>query len=378
MKQGGIGGLALLILGLTTVAAQGQIPAAPAVPGVAGVASGAQQVTTIWQKIIPSKEKCQQLKQDFCDHPMGQMINTMMIPYTAFSGGLISPCCPPDEPNPDDLKKSSEDPAGAAAKIKADEAGAKERRANMRYLGTVDCHYWPEAEGALITGLRTDKNECVRWEAALSLGKGCCCTRKTIEALRITVIQSEKDGNPYEKSERVRAAALRALNHCLKCFRELPKFDPKERPATTAAAPKLLPEYFAKLEPGSDERIVAEAREAVAKLNQPPKANALIQTGNRTVSHIIDRTAPASAAAPIAPAAVAAAGGPVRPVAANAAAPAAAKAPAPKGDLLQMWRGSQGGGEPPVAGAPQPTVGQPVAPATGSRDLFQIFRNSVN
>ena len=37
--------------------------------------------------------------------------------------------------------------------IQADEAGAKAHRANVRYLGTVDCRYWPEATEGLINAL---------------------------------------------------------------------------------------------------------------------------------------------------------------------------------------------------------------------------------
>jgi len=103
----------------------------------------------------------------------------------------------------------------AAQKIKADEAQAKARRAAIKYLGTVDCHYFPEAEKALIGGLLNDRNECVRLEAALALGHGCCCTKKTIEALQVTVSGSNKLGNPGETSERVKAAAFAALQRCL-------------------------------------------------------------------------------------------------------------------------------------------------------------------
>src|SRR2546425_250805 len=71
----------------------------------------------------------------------------------------------------------------AAAKIRADEAGAKARRTAVKYLATVDCHYYPEAEAALIAALRADRNECVRLEAALALGGGCCCTRNAAQAL---------------------------------------------------------------------------------------------------------------------------------------------------------------------------------------------------
>src|SRR5207237_2362732 len=126
--------------------------------------------------------------------------------------------CPPAARDPADLAKPSDSPAGAAAKIKADEAAAKARREAVRYLGTVDCHYWPEAQDALINALRADRNECVRLEAAWVLGRGCCCTKKTIVALSITVAGSDRDGNPYEDSDRVKAAAAAALAHCLGCL----------------------------------------------------------------------------------------------------------------------------------------------------------------
>src|SRR5439155_15241749 len=93
---------------------------------------------------------------------------------------------------------------------------------------------------ALILALRKDANECVRWEAAMALGNGCCCTRATIEALTISVYGVDKDkftvaGNfrddaPVETSERVKAAAIMALQHCLSCY------------STTATPPPEKPE----------------------------------------------------------------------------------------------------------------------------------------
>ena len=121
-------------------------------------------------------------------------------------------------------------PAEAAAgKIKAEEAGAKNRRAAVRYLGTVDWHYYPEAEAALIAALRADRNELVRIEAAHSLGNGYC-TKKGIEALEMVLAGSEIDGNPAENSERVKATAQIALQH------SMPKPPP---PPTPEPAPKL-------------------------------------------------------------------------------------------------------------------------------------------
>src|SRR5439155_21995997 len=107
-----------------------------------------------------------------------------------------------------------------AAQIKKSEAQAKARKAAVRYLGTVDCHWFPEAEAGLVNALRGDTNECVRFEAAISLGHGCCCTKKTIAALSMTVSGGNKDGKPSENSERVKAAAMYALQHCLACYCE--------------------------------------------------------------------------------------------------------------------------------------------------------------
>src|SRR5439155_7473500 len=134
--------------------------------------------------------------------------------------GLIPPICP-EVPSDADLKKlldpdsTASEAEKTAAKIKADEAKAAQRRVAIRYLGTVDCHYYPEAEDALISGLRGDRNECVRFEAALALSKGCCCTKKTVEKLLLVVNGEDSDGNPSETSERVKGMAMVALQRCM-------------------------------------------------------------------------------------------------------------------------------------------------------------------
>src|SRR5260221_10585324 len=111
----------------------------------------------------------------------GQMLKNRRKPLGLAGGGLIEPLCP-TTPSAADLDKAKEKGGaeGLAAEIKASEGGAKARRAALRYLGTVDCQRWPEAQGAVADGLRADPNECVRWEAALAMGSGCCCTKKTI------------------------------------------------------------------------------------------------------------------------------------------------------------------------------------------------------
>src|SRR5262249_38020182 len=211
-------GLAL-VAGLTPVVRAHVPGAAPAPAGgvaAAGTAAPAGP-TTIWAKLglsFEAKDKC---KARFCASPIGKMAQQMLKPVNAFAGGMFD-CCP--VVSPADLAKPSDSAEGAAAQIKKDEAEAKARRAAVRYLGTVDCVHWPEPQDGLINGLRADRNECVRLEAAFALGRGCCCNRKTIEAMRLTVEGSDADGNPPENSERVRAAAAAALNHCLACLTE--------------------------------------------------------------------------------------------------------------------------------------------------------------
>jgi hypothetical protein len=147
------------------------------------------------------------------------MLATMTRPLHVMTGGVLPSCCPPG-PSPADL--AAPGPVGAAAKIQAEEAQAKARREAVKFLATVDCHYYPEAEATLIGALRCDRNECVRWEAAHALGTGCCCNKRTMEALTITVSGSEKDGNPSETSFRVRAEAFSALQFCLSRRHDVP------------------------------------------------------------------------------------------------------------------------------------------------------------
>jgi hypothetical protein len=147
------------------------------------------------------------------------MLNSMLAgPVGAISGGMICPLCPPT-PTPDQVAAlEKQAPGGAeatAAKIKADEADAKARVAAVKYLGTVDCTRWKEATIALVTSLRADRNECVRYAAARVLNSGCCCNKDTITALKLTVAGEDTDGNPPETSPRVKAAAFSALQNCL-------------------------------------------------------------------------------------------------------------------------------------------------------------------
>ncbi len=202
-----------------------------AAPTAAGAAAGAANpgfCEKCWQA-------CEDCKRRLCAMPLGGMLNGMTKPFSGMSGGIIPSFCP-EMPGKEELAKAGVE--GASAQAKKDALEAKARRQSVRYLGTLDCRYYPEAEGALIAALRTDGVECVRWEAAMVLGKGCCCSKKVIEALTHAVSCSEKDGNPAERSERVRMAACLALERCMACFTEPVEEDKKEPEKEKAPPPK--------------------------------------------------------------------------------------------------------------------------------------------
>lgn len=229
---------ALVVLLLWPLLAPGVWAQAPAPPPAAAGILG------LVQAAAGAIKKC---KAKICACPLGQMITNAGKPLNMMLGGLLCPpCCPPV--NPDDLKKSSTSPQGACAKITQEELEAPARRKAIKCLSMADCHWWPEAEAGLITGLRVDQNECVRMEAALALLNGCCCTKKTIAALTIVVSGSKKDGNPSENSERVKATALAALQRCLACYVDEDEPERLEKPPKKPKTPPAKPSPAAGIE----------------------------------------------------------------------------------------------------------------------------------
>jgi hypothetical protein len=213
-------------------------PAAAAAAGAAAPAAPAAPSANLWSFLCPSQEQKKACKECLCQSQFGLLLNNTLAPLRMFTGGVVPPLCPG---LPTAAELADKGPVGAAAAIKKDEAEAKARIAAVKYLGTVSCHYWPEAQDALIQALRKDRNECVRWQAALALGSGCCCTKKTIKALAITVSGSDEDGQAAELSERVKAAAEAALYHCLDCFTETVPAPEKKRGPEPAPAPPPEP-----------------------------------------------------------------------------------------------------------------------------------------
>lgn len=189
----------------------GGLGAAGGVPGAVAADPELAPPTTALGKCCEAIMEC---RRRLCKSPAGQLLNGMTQPLSALTGGVIPTFCPP-VPGAKDLMKPGVE--GEAAAAKKDAAEAKARKEAVRYMGTLDCRYYADAEGKLIAALRTDGVECVRLEAAMVLGRGCCCTEKVIRALEITVAGTEEDGNPAERSPRVRDAAAESLAHCLSC-----------------------------------------------------------------------------------------------------------------------------------------------------------------
>jgi hypothetical protein len=228
-------------------------------------------------------------QRKLCKTPFGQLINGMTAPMSGLTGGVIPMFCP-TTPDLKDLMKPGVE--GEASAIKKDAAEAKARRAAVRLLGTVDCRYYADAEGKLILALRTDGSECVRYEAAMALGHGCCCTKNVIAALDVCVSGLDTDGNPAEHSDRVREVASYALEHCLSCAPAAPDSElpppikknterPDEADKTAEAKEEKKP---ASRQP--DAKTIAHARETLARFEirrpvgpsatQPPAEKSLL------------------------------------------------------------------------------------------------------
>jgi hypothetical protein len=349
--------------------ARAQIPGAPGIPGVPGVPSlppGAPGPTNalgnplnsaaapvgvpamapssnLWSWLCPTAAQKQACKDKLCALPLFQLLSNGLAPASALTGGVISGCCPnPNAVSAADLAKPADSAEGAAARVKADEADAKARRAAVRYLSTAECVRWPEVQQALINSLRADKNECVRLEAAWAFTRGCCCNRPVIRALTLTVSGSIDDGNPPETSERVKAAAHAALDHCLSCYSEIKEVIPPvvpevekrkegpkgEGPGTegkTSAAPSagkafssnLVPvpmdgiamriqnsnDYYRRVDQLTTEQVVNEARRVREHLNPASGEAVSFPTGERSMFGLFQHAAsapsmPATTAAP--------------------------------------------------------------------------------
>lgn len=199
---------------------------------------------------------------NFAKTPLGQMVNNLLKPLSALTGGMLGPVGAND---PAKQKLPADSAGGAAAKIAAAEAQAKAKIADLEFLSTKDCRRYPEAEAAILNALRAEPNECVRWAAAKALLSGCCCTQKVIKTLTVVVNQSDKDGNLAEDSERVRLTAFLALERCMRTCQPAKAEEPPEKPGPKEKEKAESEVAQVKFEKMSESQVFAEARAALAK-----------------------------------------------------------------------------------------------------------------
>jgi hypothetical protein len=273
-----LGSIVVLLLGVLPFGKLARAQDPSALAGLGGAAAPAAAAPAaaagpnLFTMLLPPPELCERCRTKLCKCEAVKMLRGMMAPMGAMTGGLIGPgcCCPLIKK--EDLLKPADSSEGAAARIMADLADAGARREAVRFLGTVDCRYWPEAEDALILALRGDKIECVRFEAAIALQRGCCCTKKTVKALTLVVEQSDKDGFPSERAHRVIDAAAVALSMC-----QLEEKAPEKGPAVdqkkiARVDPK---DFYRNLDKASEEQVRDAARKALAQRGAPTASQVL-------------------------------------------------------------------------------------------------------
>lgn len=195
----------------------------------------------------------------------------------------------PSPIDPSQLSQHEQEAMSAAEKtagmIRKDETEAKSRRAAVRYLGTIDANRWHEVEDALISALREDKNESVRWEAAMALSHGAC-SKRILKSLTVVVTQSAEDGNPRETSTYVIDAAKYALKHCLE-HRDTaidsgsPMIRSADATKVDAKAPVKLTAYDVKVQQTSMASVVEQAQAALGTSSMA--SSSVMSAGSGTV-----------------------------------------------------------------------------------------------
>jgi hypothetical protein len=216
--------------------------------------------------------------------PILNYLTRSRLPARTTSSALLPPAPQPDGPTRDDVARMVNDggfsPAEiTAAKIKMDEIQAKERQAAVKYLATVDCHYYPEAEMSLIAALRADRSEGVRLEAAQALGSCRGVTVRILDALHLTATAQETDGNPMETSERVRLAARASLNRLLSSGMgtsdaEGAPVPPRPALPTLPAAPVQPAGYNPPIQGPASPPASQQERDIAATVGVPPRSAA--------------------------------------------------------------------------------------------------------
>lgn len=253
------------------------IPGVPSAAGIGAVPAAAPVASTSGGGFFTEVCSCLEAKHaSCCNSAFGQFLHDSFAPVTMMTGGLLPPPCSSVYNQVQNGIANGVGPNGqpvspaqaAAAKIAADQANVPARVAAVKALACVDWHWYPEAEAALISSLRSDRSECVRFQAAIAFAQARTMTKAACEALRICAEASDKDGNPSENSPRVRITAVEALVTCISCGQlferpeqnyDRPEFPEGSLPGMSTA----LTAYYQKAAQRSTDDLLGAARQTV-------------------------------------------------------------------------------------------------------------------
>src|SRR5690242_16567916 len=100
------------VAGVPAVPGAAPVAGAPAAPAAAPAAP-----SNLWSFLCPTPGQLAACKAKFCACPLGQLMSNSMVPMSAYTGGMIPPCCNPLDPNAADLALPADSAEGAAARI---------------------------------------------------------------------------------------------------------------------------------------------------------------------------------------------------------------------------------------------------------------------
>lgn len=220
----------VVLLGCTAITGCTLLPQAPTTPTPPAPSSTTVDRTTIVAVAPPASQhptlpeflgipQCLAATQQCCSRTLSCL--GFIFPGL---GSALEPK-PPLLPIADPANLESDNAAiQTAAKTKQEEDMAAQKIAALRYLATVGCGCYPDIEDAFIKAL-DDCTEEVRYEAVLAIRKtasicchtcntSACCSTKVQQKLRSVAYESDDNGRPKERSERVRRQARLALAAC--------------------------------------------------------------------------------------------------------------------------------------------------------------------
>ena len=206
------------------------VPSTATAPTTAAAPAGGGFFSTVCANFAATKQK-------ICNGPLGTLLKNALGPLSALDWGPRSQWRGTGQAGYECRRVG-----WRCRKDQAGPGGSQKTGGSRPFLGTIDCHWYPEAEAGLVAVCGSIGANVSAGRRRAGLARGCCCTKTTMEALAVCVSGSERDGNPAENSLRVQLVAFEALhgvsppllNHRRRkhCHARSSRREAKRRPAT--------------------------------------------------------------------------------------------------------------------------------------------------